>query len=232
MYSRYLHDNDVQISDDSIKSFVDQGFVIIKDYNYGNIIKTLSLKSSVLSDGKIILPSAEAKKRIYYLLTIQCMRHKDTVLKYRNRTYIQEYYKEITDFNYMPRQVILYGEKSVENWINKKYEKYNMTDKILFNSKTPYFFKNSLVSDNVMLAQNADSLKDAISINVVWYEQGYNKVSEDIEDGLSYIFYGYPNSTGIKKYKIRGKKKPYTIRIIGYQDDDDNDAYTAILSLK
>lgn len=230
-YSRYLYDKKIkEINDDDITTFGKEKFKIDPTFKYGNISKAFKIDNSFTKKGFIIVHTEDMLKRLLYSLRLAVQRDVKSVLKYRKHVFIQNYYVDITDFTQYPDQVILYGEDSVEHWINENNLQYFLYDTVQIGYTTPYFFKNKLIDDIVYLAQNTTSLEKALDISITWLKKGYNKgiFAKPIKQ-VSFILYSFINSTNIKKYKIKKESSPFSeeIKIIGYKIE--NTAYYTVL---
>ena len=95
---------------------------------------------------------------------------------------------------------------------------------------TPYFFKNSLIGEQIFLAQNTDSQSKAIHIWKTWkyrhYNIGYNPDTE--EESMNYILYSYRNAVDIIKYQVGNPTED--IRVVGYKREEDM-LFTILLPL-
>jgi hypothetical protein len=233
IYSHYLHDNGiVTIMDDNISQFAKDFFLIKSDYNYGHIEKIFNNDSRILIKGKIVVHNEETIKRLVYVLKLSIQRNMDSVMKYYERSVIQNYYVDITDFDPYVGQVILYGGESVEKWINENNIVYTIHDEVQIGLNTPYFFKNTLIDNNIYLAQNTQTLDKATDIAVKWVREGYNVgIYAESMTPLAFTLYSYINGTNIQKgTKIPGKPFSEEIKILGYKIYN-NPEYTVLLSL-
>lgn len=232
-YSSYLNNNGiVDITDDNIAQFGNKFFVVKPNYNYGNIEKTFKVKSPILEKGKIIVHNDETIKRLIYVLRLSVQRNVDAVRKYHERKVIQNYYVDITDFDKYNEQVILFGEESVEKWIIENNIIYTINNEIQIGTNTPYFFKNSLIDNNVYLAQNTQNLDKATDIAVSWVRKGNNVgiYAENMKP-VTFTLYSYINSDTIMKgRKIKGEPFSEEVKILGYKIDN-NPEYTVLLPL-
>lgn len=234
VYSSYLHENGiVDVTDDNIAQFAKKYFSIKPSYDYEHIEKTFSKSSPILDkDGKIIVHNEETVKRLVYVLRLSVQRNVDSIRNYHQHTVIQNYYVDITDFDTYKGQIILFGEESVEKWVTENNIVYTMHDSVQVGINTPYFFKNTLIDNNVYLAQNAQTLGKASDIAVTWVRKGYNigTYAEDVTP-ISFTMYPYVNSSTIKQgVKIKGKVFSEEIKILGYKIDN-NPEYTVLLPI-
>jgi len=234
IYSNFLNTENIkEITDGNIARFGAEKFKIIGDYQYGYIQKTFTIKSPILSkDGKIIIHNEDTLKRLLYVLRITSQRNLDAVLNYYNKKGIQNYYSDITDFEYHMSQVILQGEESVEKWANENNAIYKLYDEIQIEIKEePYFFKNNAIENKIFLAQNAKSIEKATDIALTWVKNGYNigKYAEN-KDPVEFTLYVYNTDGTFNEQKVDGQKTDEEIKIIGYKRSNQA-LYTVLLSL-
>lgn len=236
LFSKYYAKNGNNvINDELINKFALNYIKIDPEFVYKPIRKKFSRKGGVMKDKKLIVPSQEALKRLIYVLRLYSVRNTRGLIDYCNKKVIQNYYQDITDFEQHQNQIILYGERAIEKWISEirndgfSYKFYNH---IVVGNRKPYFFKNNIISDNVFLAQNIESLDKALSISLTWQKQGYNEsVYANKKQGYNFTLYSYVSSDNISSYRVIGDKDTdKTIRIIGYKIDN-TPFYTALLEL-
>jgi hypothetical protein len=231
MYSKYLNEKNITLpNDDTLSNFSENNFLIDKDYEYINISKKLSRKSSILSNKTlIIVKNEETVKRLVYTLRIISVRNLDSLLLYRTNKVMKNYYVDVTDFDNSKNQIILYGSDSVDSWILENSTKYIIYDEIQLGISVPYFFKNKLIDNTVYLAQNVSTIEKASSIAVSWYKQGYNinNTARDIEP-VSFLLYSYKNRNDIIKKRVIAESFDEIVKILGYKIDDKSQ-YTVLL---
>ena len=97
-------------------------------------------------------------------------------------------------------------------------------------------FRNKLIDNNVYLAENCDSLADALDICLTWEKEGYNKniYRNENKDALDYSFtlFSYINEYDIVKYDVEKNIKPEKeIKILGYKIDNIP-KFTCLLEFK
>lgn len=234
LFSRYLIKKGQNIVTDKLLSrFAKKNIKIDKNFKYGKVPKIFSMNSGVMSDGKLVVTSEDMLKRVMYVLKLYSIRDIRSLVNYHTRNVITHYYVDITDFNYNPRQVILYGDDAVDKWIQENRYSHVLNNKVVVGKRTPYFFKNQLVEDQVFLAQNVDTLNKAFSVANTWYRKGYNpgiNVSAK-RKAYNFILYVYVNDNDIAVRNIVGSKSPKdTIRILGYKLRG-HPSYTVLLEL-
>jgi hypothetical protein len=222
----------VDVNDDNIAQFAKNFFIIKPHYDYGYIEKTLKKDSPILDGGKIVVHNEETIKRLIYVLRLSAQMNVDSVRRYYERIVIRNYYVDITDFDRYSHQVILYGEESVNKWILENNIVYTISDEVQIGVNTPYFFKNTLVDNNVYLAQNTQTLEKASDIAVKWVREGYNaNIYADDTTPVSFTLYAYINGGNISTGRqIKGKPFSNEVKILGYKIDN-NAEYTVLLPL-
>jgi hypothetical protein len=234
LYSKYLNSKNItEMNDDTIDSFAKNYFKIVPKFKYGDISKNFKLKNpSLIEKDKLIVHDEETIKRLIYVLRLNIQRDNNKVLNYHKKLFIENYYVDLTDFTEYPNQLILFGEESIQNWVNENNVNYKLYNNIQVGN-IPYFFKNELIDDKVYLAQNTTSLGKASNIATTWIKENYN-LNIQIKDKIpvSFTLYSYENAFNIKKYQIQSKpyKNSKDIKILGYKIKNVT-YYTVLLSL-
>jgi len=236
LFSRYLTKNKIEeINDKTLSKFSKALIKIIPDFRYGFVPKFFSLSSGLMDEEKLVVTSEEMLKRLLYVLKLYSIRDKPSLLTYHNRPTISQYYLDLEDFVQIPTQVILLGEDSMEKWLYENRQSMSLKEEIEI-GKTPYFFKNENIENGkVFLAQNADSVQNALDIAIFWNKNGYNQgihIDTRYEDEYAFNLYLYTNKSNIQKTVVPGKKKPEKeINILGYKLSD-TPFFTVLLDLE
>jgi hypothetical protein len=233
LYSTYLHETGIQeINNQTILDFFEDMVVMRPDFKYGKVSKYFSLTSGVLEDGKLVVKSEETVKRLIYVLRLGIGRSKANILSYHTRVSIDNFYLDVADFDQYPLQVILQGDKSVDKWIIEKQTQNVISDSVILDIRSPYFFMNNLVSPVVYLAHNVSSIQEAVSVSLTWYNKGYNDLNADPyeEDMPAVTLYAYYTRSNIKKYNLPGADTAHEIMVLGYKKDGEP-TYTCLLPL-
>jgi hypothetical protein len=239
IFSRYIEDKKIQnITIKNIQDFVKSRVQIKKNWEYKNNIRNyFDMKNGVIiTNGKIIINSEELLKRLLFTLRLALIQNYQNIIDYHKLVFMKNYYEDITDFKVYPSQVILQGENAVDKWITERYSDSRLYSRILPDRPTPYFFKNSLVSGEIMLAQKTESLDEALEIAKNWKINGYNikNVSSPEESDIDFIFFSYTNSKEIKSFLVKGEKRgDYLPKIVGYkiEEEEEEIGYTVLLEL-
>jgi hypothetical protein len=233
LFSRYLHEDDSRTMDiDTIEMFFKDKVKIDADFEYGHVGKIFLINSGVMDGGKLVVKSEETLKRLVYTLRIFIRRFRQKINDYYNRHVIENYYVDVADFDQHQFQVVLQGDKSVEKWILEQKIKYNLNDSVQIGQLTPYFFRNSLVGNQIYLAQNTDNVPKAIKIAETWIHSGYNP-KENLDNAsnlVNFTLYRYIHAKDITMYKVGGTYTPLDIKMLGYKIEDMS-FFTVLLPL-
>jgi len=243
----------------SIVKFVDNSVVINKNVIYTLSENKFNSSNSIMKNGKIIVSSLENLKRLVYILRLEITRNPLKVVNYKNKEIIDNYYKEISDFDEYPSQVILTGEHAIYNWIEENLDKNILQDHIMIyiidgetnndviihnfkqleeymffipESGKPYFFKNVLISEDIMLAQNTNSLESAKSIAKYWTIYNINPGGDYTGDSdINYYLYEYKDPSDITTSVVSTNSIEPDGHIVTYSIDGV-DQYTVLLPFK
>lgn len=220
-FSKYMYENNItEPTDEDIKAFVIDNTVLDKNFVYSDIYRIFTMSSSIFRGNRIVMNSAELRRRIMYVLRLEIQRNLKGLLLYRNKDTISHYYLDLSDFDQNSEQAIVYGEESVRNWIYEKERgALTLRHRIDPYSHEPYFFTNKNIDSRMYLAQNMMSYQGAIDITKTWYEDGYNPRLANVlnTNDISFILYAYQNENNIKSYVIEGINTSYPIEIAGYR---------------
>lgn len=212
LFSKFLSEtNSSGPFEDIIKNFTNNYIKINRKINYDNIVvqKTFNDNTDLIVNNKLVIRTEKTLKRIMYLLKLNYNRNYDRLLEYHNNTYIDNYYTDISDFDKYPSQIMFKGKDTLKKWVNTESNEYFVHNSIQLELAS-YFFKNSLVDDNVYVAYNTDSLLKAINIATGKEDNKYYK----------YTLYSYINQSNITPYEINGVKNNVDIKILGYKVND------------
>lgn len=227
LFSKYVSSNpDYEtITNEVLNNFSETQMIIDEsiDYNTIHVIKTFSLESPLLKDNKLIVQSKEMLKRLMYVLKLYSLQNLKSLINYKDFEVIQDYYLDLTDFDYNPNQVILVGDNSLDKWIDQNTKLYKLYDNVSIDKK-PYFFLNKLISNKIYLAQNTSSINIAMDIYKTWVNKGYNPAfavkGEELSDNDSFILYSYQNPKTITVHEYGDTISEESPKIIGFKIND------------
>ena len=223
LFSKYLQEDKKTPSLETIDSFVKNKLKIVPDFKYGKVKTIFSETSGVMQEGKLVVKSEETLKRLVYTLRLSLRRFREKIEKYHESKTIENFYLDVTDFDQYPRQVVLYGEDSINKWNREKNNKHGIYDSVQVDFNVPYFFKNAKVnSDTVYLAQNTPTLQKAMEIGETWIKSGFNVDGEAEGDGVpsfEFKLYRYINSKDIVLYNVEGDPNSFKIRVLGWKSE-------------
>jgi hypothetical protein len=185
LFSRYIYTNNIsEITNDTILSFSDIHIQVISDFEYiGNVKKYFSTEDNtfiVNSENipKIIINTESFKLKLIYFIKLQLSRFYNNVINYHNRSAIENYYVNISDFTKYKYQVILKGNNVLDSWYDNNNNKitYYIYKNIITkdNIKTYYFRNNYFENNKTFIAQHSYILDKALSICIIWNNKGYN----------------------------------------------------------
>lgn len=184
LFSKFMKNENLDyknITPDIYKKFKEKYIIIDKNFVYENIPKMFSLNDSgIMFNKKIVIKSEDTLKRLFYVLRLLLVRNLKKIINMYENKNIENYYIDITDFNYYPNQIILEGENSIIKLINEKNNINVIHNKILLNFET----------------NNKSNIKDQIKD-----EEDDNEEDENIENNIE------ENSE--KKFKKIWNIKPY-----------------------
>ena len=229
MFSKYLHSNNLNISEESIASFIKTHTTIIQDHNYGIIPKKFEVNNQgVIQGNKLVVNSLEVLRRLVYVIRLEISRNLYGVLEYYKKKNIEKYIEDISDFQTHQNQVLLYGKESIEKYITERNATFEISDVINFSMKTPYFFRNENVNEKVYLACNLNSIEEVyITINN-WEKRRVNTLLPQDNARISSGIYNYINGNTINYIKGSREKS----LVLAYRKrDEDAIHYTALLNL-
>lgn len=235
LFSTYLQVKNIpEVTDSVLADFAKQTLEIEENHEYKSVPKNFNMDNSIVNNGKLVVKSEEMAKRLMYVLKLYSIRDMKTLREYHSRKGIKHYYEDITDFDYHPNQVIIQGEDAIDKWRHESRVSIDLHEGIVIGTKSPYFFKNKLVENEIFLAQNTNSLQSAITIGITWQNSDYNMGVDvvTIENYKKYGFnlYSYVNENDIVKRKVVGQVET-NIRILGYKLKG-TPTYTVLLKLK
>jgi hypothetical protein len=137
LFSKFLQDNNIRIQDingEVYKNFKNEYIKLDNNFVYENIPKTFSLEDSgIINDKKVVIKSEDALKRVFYVLRLELVRNSKKLLSFYKNSMIENYYIDITDFDYYSYQIILEGENSISKLIEEKNDKNIIYDTVHFN---------------------------------------------------------------------------------------------------
>jgi len=157
------------------------------------------------------------------MILIRGTRKPDIVREYYKREYIQNYYKDITDFSDSRKQIVLYGVSMLLGWIGSKIPHYTLADRVKhpietpemiaeqkdLNQKTiiePYWIRLSSLPEElgkiIWIAQQSENEANAIAVAEKWRTLDYNdrKTKEELDLDHLLLIYESPEKIQIVRY--------------------------------
>lgn len=219
-YSKFLNKMNKEHTLNFLKKFVDEKTIIDPDYDYSLVEKNLKFEQDlpIYKNNKLVIDSEDTLKSLIFITRRYIQRYSESFYNYYNFVYQQNFYQDISDFDHFPEQELFYSKEDVVDYLELPQVDDNLNSKIILNYNQPYFLK---VNGILFLAQEVDSLSQAISKSYNFYKNGYNS-----EDDLSLKSDGYTiyitNSPGnFVKSVVKGKDEN-NVNIILYKYEGEN----------
>lgn len=128
---------------------------------------------------KLIVNSENIKKRLLDYLSLELFNNKNSVLKKKEQTHIELFYKNISDFKSYPNTLIFFGIEDLKSKLtgtssnpNKIYET------VCKNYTEPYYFRHPLLlNGSICIIQNVNEgdLDSAVTVSYEWNISKKNK---------------------------------------------------------
>lgn len=232
LYSKFIDDEGMDMDDNSISKFFDKYVKIKPSFKYKMVSKKFVENSGVMEGGRIVVHDVETSKKLAYVLRMEILRNRFELVEYKDRENIKNYYVDISDLTPYEDQLILYGYDSVEKWVLEKQFEFHLKNHVIIGLTRPYFFQNDIISKQMFLAQNIDSLNKAIDVGYTWKKRGYNigihAGGKSVSTGFT--LFNYESNVNIQKMGEYGNPKNHDIYILGYKITDEP-MYTVLLPL-
>ena len=149
-----------------------------KDFKYEDIKKSFNLENSgIIKNKKLIVKSEDSLKRLFYILRLKLHRNLNEILNYKDKTMIENYYLDITDFSFELSQSIFQGEKVFFRLLNET------TRNIIYK-------KINIIKEDEEYTEYEDKIEDE--------EEGKEKIiNENLENSYFYVTkpYFFKNNT-------------------------------------
>lgn len=198
------------LTENQLVQFVNDKIVVIPNYNYEykNGIEIIhsskfDLNSVFLDKNKLITTSTEMVKRLMFMLRLYQSNNFDKLIKYKNKTDIEDFYEDISDFDKKSFEILLDGSRAVDGLIESYKTQNTITKNVKPNEYYSYFFYNEYLAKTIYIAQNAQSLQIAINFVKFWHQYGYNPTATIISETI----------------KIGGMSSDYVVDIYSYVSD-------------
>ena len=136
------------------------------------------------------------------------------ILNYHKHINIEAYISDISDFTIYAGQSILYGEQALLKYVDELKVVNRFNYDVGFNGDKPFFYRNPLLGGNMFLAQNTESLEDAMSVCYNWGKSGVN--NQIPARKADPTIYSYSSVERVEEIKS-GKK----CSILGYKIDNE-----------
>lgn len=167
------------------EGFSKDSFVVDEDHVY-----TVSLLDKRLykedndimysSRGKLIVPSEDVRERLMGFLRTQLLNDTPSVMSYRDRAVVKDYYRTLSDFRKVPEQLIFLTQASLMKWKTESARGRTQNEVITYirpDSFEPYFYRNYNISKGqISIVQNVENgdLAGALEVAEKWVKDRVN----------------------------------------------------------
>lgn len=183
-YSKFIHENKLKMNENSIDNFFKNRVDIVENYTYlknlGCLITRNKDKNVVYND-KVVLPNNEVKARIRAQLSQDIIHYSEAILNYYTKTYIDNYYQNISDFVRRENELLIFGDNVVQNMFNYYVSEHIAKSIPNSDEKGVYYMINDKLK-NLYLCKNVDSVKEGLIVGKYWYEEGYILSDKEISE--------------------------------------------------
>lgn len=164
-------------------NFGEDSFEVIPDYTYDLEAINKRLNDNPImftNDGRLKVPSEEVKRKLLSYLKVQLATDAPTVMNYKNRTNIDDYYQSIYDFRTSNSQLVFINKESLMRWKQETIRQTSVNvvgHRLVEDAVEPYYYRNSNVRRNrLAIVQNVEGgeLKLALSVAGKWVSEQIN----------------------------------------------------------
>jgi len=210
--SHYCQINNItnELTSKQLINFIITKTIIIPDYKYDlntntNILMPkFNINSNFMKNRKVIVTSVEMRKRILYQIQMTQQTNLSLILNYYKSNRITDFFENISDFIKFPTEYLFQGETTVHNLIHNINVIQTISKNIQPDHKFPYFFYNTLINNDIYLAQNTTTLELAIRIIKNWIVKKYHPFDPIL---MKIQLTPYPNlNIEIKFYKYKNTR--------------------------
>jgi len=195
--------NDNEEFNNKLKEYVtsfDKFIVVKSGHEYKNNVRQLSLKNDSFIQSKkyLITINEEMKKRLLYALYSITKNDIYTVINYKTKKYIPNFYTTSKDFEQSEHFTIYYTKKelalyNIDPTLN--YKSFSLPPSL--NEDTFFLSNLDIMEGYTFLAQKVSNIKNAIYTSRYFNKNRINTTDRDSEDSV--------NSTNLKFYIYNGK---------------------------
>lgn len=220
-YTLYAYSRDPE-------NFGEDSFEVVPDYTYDLEAINRRLNDTPVmftNDGRLKVPSEEVKRKLMSYLKVQLATDAPTVLDYKNKTNIDDYYQTIYDFRTTTSQLVFINKESLMRW-KQEADRQSLVNivghRLVEDAVEPYYYRNSTVRRNrLAIVQNVENgdLKTALAVAGKWIAEqinlGYRANGTEVDPStVQYTVY----SEGAEAV-IHNKSKALSGSVIQYQSD-------------
>jgi len=189
--SHFMHSNGINepLNDQQMVDFINSKIEVNPNYSFNNreFSPRFSMNSQFVQRNRLIVTSNEMLKRLIFMFRLFQNNHFEELLGYKDKTFAENYYNEISDFDESKLQFIFDNQEAVKALIENYSTDNTVTKNVRIDHPHPYFIHNTAIGDRIYLAQNVFQTQDedvsnleiAIKLVKFWNQFGFN-VTKDI----------------------------------------------------
>lgn len=138
------------------ENFIMENVVVQPNRDYTlNVSEEFTDSCSILQNGKLVVPSEDAKYKILFLLQGYIDRTENIKEEYKNLKYIPNFYLSETVFKKKNNEIVIQNYyKNILKNINFTKNNFTIRNRIDYSEKQSYFVKNNNYSKNICVATN------------------------------------------------------------------------------
>lgn len=203
LFSTYYHKHQItEINSEVLKKFIDDNITIDSSFQYKDIPRNFVIGIPSLFKGKkLVIKDIVTLRKLIYTLKIYLRNNENEVINYKNYRYIQQYFKDVTDFNIDINSIIIVGHnnlirfytapefkyplkesiKTNETSLLNQFEEFNLSESdlyiLVFTAKWSKAHKDLeiIVNDNINFDLTVASNKALATIQYVFIDVDENK---------------------------------------------------------
>ena len=164
-----------------IEEFLETMIVVKESHNYAmaGIPRKLTINNSFFVNGKLVADTEETKRRLSLYIKFTANRNKTLLKNFSSKIYLDNFYKNNSDFHHLDDQIVFIGMQSLTNWLESRGGEKRDIVHTRFRplEKAPYFFSHwALNGGNPVILQNVKDgrLDRAVAVSAGYNETGLN----------------------------------------------------------
>jgi hypothetical protein len=182
--------------------------IVKQNYDYGDIIRELTLDNkTVIPNNTVIVPSETIKKKILYYLYIQMKYNLPNIIEYKYKKYVDNFYISSKDFKTTESSNIFYTLKEIRLYMNPIVNQYEIHYEI--QDELSYYYKNPEIDEEtVFRAIKCENIESALYTAYTWDKKktiSLYSSSTISPDTVNFILYEMIDEFKVKEHNFISK---------------------------